>query len=162
MAVGRVSPRTEKRLRLRVYLDTSVFSCLLDDRAPVRLAETRALWNARGGFDMSTSVLARAELERTHDPDRRDEMLALLDEVTLHPITAEMNELAVAYVDAGVFTPLMVDDATHVSAAVLTRQDILVSWNFRHLVNRRRRAMVNEVNVLRGLPQIEIVAPPEL
>jgi len=49
-----------------------------------------------------------------------------------------------------------------VAIAVAARQDILVSWNFRHLVNRRRRALVNEVNVLAGYPSIEILAPPEV
>jgi hypothetical protein len=39
---------------------------------------------------------------------------------------------------------------------------ILVSWNFRHLVNRRRRALINEVNALMGHPGIEILAPPEV
>lgn len=149
-------------MKLRIYLDTSVFSVLLDGRAPGRQAETRALWAVRSDYEVSTSVLAKAELERTQDAQRREEMIALLDEVTLHPITPEMNELAAAYVNAGVFTPLMLDDAAHEAAAVLTRQDILVSWNFKHLVNRRRRAMVNDVNVTRGLPHIEIVAPPEL
>jgi hypothetical protein len=49
-----------------------------------------------------------------------------------------------------------------VPAAVLTRQDILVSWNFKHLVNRRRRALINDLNVAGNLPTIEIVAPPEV
>jgi glycogen operon protein len=48
----------------------------------------------------------------------------------------------------------MYNHAVHVAAAVLTRQDVLVSWNFRHLVNRRRRAQVNEVNISLGLPMI--------
>jgi hypothetical protein len=39
---------------------------------------------------------------------------------------------------------------------------MLVSWNFRHLVNRRRRALINEANVLSGHPTIEILAPPEV
>ena len=56
----------------------------------------------------------------------------------------------------------IVYDALHVASAVLTRQDILLSWNFKHLVNRRRRALVNQMNTLRGLPNIEIVAPPEI
>jgi hypothetical protein len=62
----------------------------------------------------------------------------------------------------GVFTAAMLNDAFHVAAAVVTRQDVLLSWNFRHLVNRRRRARVNEVNVEAGLPILEILAPPEL
>jgi hypothetical protein len=40
--------------------------------------------------------------------------------------------------------------------AVVGRHDVLLSWNFRHLVNRRRRAKVNELNVSQGLPTIEI------
>jgi len=56
----------------------------------------------------------------------------------------------------------MINDAVHVAAAVLTRQDILISWNFKHLVNRRRRAKINEVNTTRGLPGLEILAPPEV
>ena len=56
----------------------------------------------------------------------------------------------------------MLDDAIHVAVAVLSRRDVLVSWNFRHLVNRLRRALVNEVNILAGHPTIEIVAPPEV
>jgi len=73
-----------------------------------------------------------------------------------------MERVADYYVEAGVFTITMRNDALHVAAAVLSRQDILLSWNFRHLVNRTRRAKINETNAFRGLPAIEILAPPEL
>ena len=66
------------------------------------------------------------------------------------------------YVKSGVFAPVMLNDAVHIAAAVLTRQDILLSWNFKHMVNRTRRAKVNEVNISMGLPSIEIIAPPEI
>jgi hypothetical protein len=56
----------------------------------------------------------------------------------------------------------MLNDALHVAAAVLTRQDILVSWNFKHLVNRRRRARINDVNITLSLSMLEILAPPEV
>jgi hypothetical protein len=56
----------------------------------------------------------------------------------------------------------MYNDAVHVAAATLSRQDVLVSWNFKHLVNRRRRAMVCGVNAAAGLPPIDILSPPEL
>ncbi|HEY3320963.1 MAG TPA: PIN domain-containing protein [Planctomycetota bacterium] len=149
-------------MKLHIYLDTSVFSVLLDERTPDRQQATREFWGRLSEFEACSSSLARDELQRTQDPTRRTELLELLDGLRLHPVTAEMQDLAAAYVDAGIFTPLMLDDATHVAAAVLTRQDVLLSWNFKHLVNRRRRAMINEVNVLRGLQTIEIVAPPEL
>jgi len=78
------------------------------------------------------------------------------------PIEAEARRLALEYVNREVFSPGTMADALHVAVAVTSRQDILVSWNFRHLVNRRRRALINEVNILMGYPTIEILAPPEL
>lgn len=93
---------------------------------------------------------------------RRARLLGMLDTVAVHPLTDEMRGLASRYVDRGVFTAGMFADALHVAAAVLLEQEVLVSWNFKHLVNRRRRAQVNEINILSGLPTVEIVAPPEM
>jgi hypothetical protein len=90
------------------------------------------------------------------------QLLALLEEMTVHPVTDLMKALARSYVDAEVFSEEIYNDGVHVAAAVLTRQDLLLSWNFRHVVNRRRRAQVNQVNISLGLPTIEIVAPPEV
>lgn len=73
-----------------------------------------------------------------------------------------MKDLAQHYIDGGIFLPQMADDALHVAASVLSRQNILLSWNFKHLVNRRRRALVNQMNAARGLPTIEIVAQVEI
>ncbi len=89
-------------------------------------------------------------------------MLGLLELVEVREITSEMNALARRYQDAGAFTATMSDDALHVAAAVVLRQDVLVSWNFRHLVNRRRRAKVSEMNRIWQLPAIEIMVPAEL
>jgi len=44
----------------------------------------------------------------------------------------------------------------------MNRQDVILSWNFKHLVNRMRRAQINHINISLGFPVIDIVAPPEL
>jgi predicted nucleic acid-binding protein len=149
-------------MKLRVYLDTSVFSSLYDDRVPSRRAETEEFWRRRGQFEITTSQLARDELDRTPEPARRAELRALLGDVKVHAISDEMRNLAAQYVQAGTFTAVNYSDALHVAAAVLTQQDVLLSWNFKHLVNRRRRAQINQDNISLGLPTIEIVAPPEI
>jgi len=149
-------------MKLRVYLDTSVFSALYDDRVADRRGDTEDFWNRRERFTLATSALAREELQQTSDAARRTELLDLLKEVTIHAVTPEMKQLATSYVSSGAFTPVSFNDALHVAAAVLTDQDILLSWNFKHLVNRRRRAQINERNIVLGLPTIEILAPPEI
>ncbi|MBI4802109.1 MAG: PIN domain-containing protein [Elusimicrobia bacterium] len=149
-------------MKLRVYFDTSVFCAYYDERVTDRQMETEELWKRLQDFDAATSELAREELEQTADPDRRAGFQMLLKGFDIHPLTREMKELAADYISAGVFTPAIFNDALHVAAAVMTRQDILLSWNFKHLVNRRRRAEINDLNAAMGLPAIEIMAPPEI
>ena len=149
-------------MKLRVYLDTSVFSAYFDNRVRDRQRETEAFWARRQEFDLATSELGRDELRQASDPVQRRRLLGLLRGFTVLAVTEEMKQLGQRYVSEGVFTATMLNDALHVAAAVISRQDVLLSWNFRHLVNRRRRAKVNDVNVEAGLPTIEILAPSEL
>jgi hypothetical protein len=39
---------------------------------------------------------------------------------------------------------------------------LIVSWNFKHLVNVRREDGFNAVNLLEGWPPIRIVSPKEI
>lgn len=119
-------------------------------------------WSRRTEFQLGSSELLCREVQRTPDPQRRQAMLESLHEMELFGLTAEMRELAERYIAGGAFTDRMGEDALHVAAAVVAGYDLLVSWNFRHLVNRRRKASVNAVNVASGLPTVEIVAPPEI
>ncbi len=149
-------------MKQRVYLDTSVISALDDMRWPERAELTRSFWANREMYEVSTCEVAREEIERTSDPQRLAQMLLLLDEIVVHPLTPEMDDLANEFVVAGVFPGKVLDDALHVAAAVLTRSEILLSWNFKHLVNRRGRAAVHSIVLARGLPPVEIISPPEL
>lgn len=44
----------------------------------------------------------------------------------------------------------------------MARPDILVSWNFKHLVNQKHRGMIDALNVSLALPTIRILPPPDL
>jgi len=149
-------------MKLRLYLDTSVFSCLLDARTPERQAGTVLFWKRLQVFDVASSTLTREELVATPDAAKRKELLGLLEGLTLHAVTGEMKQLARAYVDHDVFTANVINDASHVAIAVMTNHNLLVSWNFKHLVNRTRRIKINAVNAALGLPPIEIVSPLEI
>jgi predicted nucleic acid-binding protein len=149
-------------MKLRIYLDTSVLSAYWDERAPERMADTREFWGRLSEFEASTSDLVRSEIARTPNAQHRARLASLADDTANVVVSEDARELAAEYVRRGLFAPEMYDDALHVAVAVLSRQDAIVSWNFRHLVNRRKRAQVNEVNVVLGLPMVEILAPSEL
>lgn len=149
-------------MKQRIYLDTSVISLLDDDRSPERRDMTREFWARLSEFEVSTSDVARREILETPDGNRRDTMLALLDQLLLLPVTTDAEELASRYLAARIFPLGVADDALHVAIAVLTQQDVIVSSNFKHLVNQRRRAMIDSLNLSLGLPTLRILPPPEI
>jgi hypothetical protein len=77
-------------------------------------------------------------------------------------LDAEARELAEAYVDAGVLKAGMRADAQHIAIATVGRVDVLVIWNFKHIVNLQRIHGYNSVNLRRGYPMIEIRTPREV
>jgi hypothetical protein len=111
---------------------------------------------------MQVSELTVKELQATRDPAIRKQMMELIQPVTVLPVNDEARDLAHNYLSRGVFSAGMTEDALHVAIAVVSRCEMIVSWNFKHLVNRRRRALVNESNVLMDYPTSEILAPPEV
>lgn len=149
-------------MKQRLYLDTSILSAPHDHRAPERRGETETFWSRLAEFEPSTSELTGQEIRETPDAARRDLMLATLNAIVVFPIMPEMRDFADRYLAAGIFPRTEQADALHVAAAVLTRHDVLLSWNFKHLVNRRRRAMVNAINLSLGAAAIDIISPPEL
>ncbi len=77
-------------------------------------------------------------------------------------LDAEASNLADAYVSAGMLTTKMRADAQHIAIATVARVDVLVSWNFKHIVNLQRIRGYNSVNLRRGYPMIEIRTPSEV
>lgn len=89
-------------------------------------------------------------------------MLALVGEMSVFATTRQAETLAEALITEGAFSPRMFDDALHVANAVIGGCEVLVSWNFKHLVNRTRRVLVNHLLMVHGYRPMEIVAPPEI
>jgi hypothetical protein len=108
------------------------------------------------------STLTLQELAEAPDEVRRH--LAAVPEAHIEtlPLDAEASELAEAYIAEGVITANMRADAQHIAIATVARVDVLVSWNFRHIVNLQRIRGYNSVNLRRGYPMLEIRAPREV
>ena len=77
-------------------------------------------------------------------------------------LNEEAALLAVAYVQDGVVSEANRVDAQHIAIATVHRVDILVSWNFQHIVKLDRIRAFNAVNLKRGYPQLEIRSPREV
>jgi hypothetical protein len=53
-------------------------------------------------------------------------------------------------------------DALHVALATVGRVDVLVSWNFKHIVNLGRIRLFQAVNLERGYGMLEVRTPKEV
>lgn len=76
--------------------------------------------------------------------------------------TNECYGLRDAYLKAEVVGRASADDALHVAIAAVYRADIIVSWNFKHIVQRRRIHGFEAVNTLMDYRSPEIFSPREI
>jgi len=74
----------------------------------------------------------------------------------------ESRELARHYIEEGVVSEGYLVDAQHIAIATVNRVDILVSWNFRHIVNLTKIRLYNSVNLKYGYTLLEIRSPQEV
>jgi hypothetical protein len=77
-------------------------------------------------------------------------------------LTEEASDLARLYIQQGVLGETKRVDAQHIAMATIARVDVLVSWNFKHIVNLERIRGYNSVNLKAGYPLLEIRTPREV
>jgi len=77
-------------------------------------------------------------------------------------LTAEAAELAERYISAEVVVATKRVDAHHIAITSVSRVDVLVSWNFKHIVNLERIRGYNSMNLRHGYPLLEIRTPQEV
>lgn len=77
-------------------------------------------------------------------------------------VDEEVEELADRYIKERIIPKKYRDDARHIAVAVVYDLDIIVSWNFRHIVKVKTRMEVNGINKLLGYREIEICSPEEV
>ena len=148
-------------MKTRIYVDTSVIGGCEDKE--FREFSRRLL----GRFMSGDFVLVLSDLTIQELIEAPDQVRAHLSRVPEHHVEtvhldAEARELAEAYVAAGVLSPNMLADAQHIAMATVARVDVLVSWNFKHIVNLFKIHALNSVNLRRSYPMLEIRVPREV
>lgn len=145
----------------RVYLDTSVLGGCFDPE----FAEwsNGLMQDLRAGiFRPLLSQVVAAEIQDA--PDQVQELYAEL--LALDPeiigATEDALELADAYQLRKILTPKFFDDGLHIALATIAEADVLVSWNFKHIVRFDRIRLFNAVNLEYGYRPLQIYSPREV
>ena len=149
------------RMIKRVYIDTSVVGGQFDKEFS---ADTIPFFDAvaRELFVILISDLLEAELLRA--PQQVQDFLKSIPtkQIEFVRLTKDAAELADHYISAKVVGPTSRADCQHIAMATIAKADILVSWNFKHIVNLDKIRGYNGINYQLGHAMIEIRTPKEI
>jgi hypothetical protein len=145
----------------RVYIDTSVIGGCFDQefsRWSNGLLRDFELGLLRPVVsDVVSLELARAP---AHVQARYGDLLSLEPEVA--ETSEEALRLAALYQERGILTPKYYDDGLHIALATVAVVDVLVSWNFKHIVHFDKIRLFNAVNIEQRHKPLTIHSPREV
>jgi len=147
--------------KLRIYLDTSVLGGCFDDEFAEwsnRLIEDFA----SGRFIALLSAVTAVEVEQAPSDIRQihDQLIAMGSQVLT--VSQEALELVDNYQKRKILTRRFRNDMLHIAVATVAEADVLVSWNFRHIVRFDKIRLFNSVNLELGYKQLSIYSPREV
>lgn len=147
--------------KTRIYIDTSVIGGCFD----LEFAEwSNGLMRdfAAGAFVPVLSDVVAAEVQDAPEAVRRQYESLLHDAHELVRVTEEVIELADAYQKRKILTPKFYDDGLHIALASVAEVDLLVSWNFKHIVHFDKIRLFSSVNLEQGYRPLQIYSPREV
>ena len=145
---------------IKIYADTSVFGGVFDEEFQI---PSKAFFNAvmEERFVLITSELVRQEIQAGPN-DVQKLFLDTLPIMDVAEITEEAIKLQQAYTEAKILSEKYSTDALHVALATISESSLIVSWNFKHIVNFQKIPRYNAVNKLQGYKEIAIYSPLEV
>jgi hypothetical protein len=147
--------------KLQVYVDTSVLGGCFEPEFALWSKGLIADFHA-GTFTPVLSTLLETELRRAPEPVRAvySELLALTGESI--PVSDEALDLLAAYEAHAVLGSKFRSDMLHIALATVADVDLLVSWNFKHIVRFDKIRLFNAVNLEQGYKALSIHSPREV
>ena len=147
--------------RLTLYVDTSVIGGYFD----IEFAEaTQSLFDNLENSQYNIMFSSVTEDELINAPKQVREFLnSIPEEFKMRvELSEEAVNLADAYITEKVVGKTSREDCFHIALATIHKTDILVSWNFKHIVNVFRIRGYNAVNLKLGYAQIDIRSPKDI
>ncbi|MCL5990773.1 MAG: PIN domain protein [Bacteroidetes bacterium] len=145
----------------RIYIDTSVIGGCFDEE--FQEWSNKLFDDFINGKRIAViSDLTIAELNRA-SKEVSGKLLQLPEENVEYILrNEESNYLASKYIENGALSNKYYEDAHHIALATINNTNILVSWNFKHIVNMSRITIYNSVNILLNYKTMEIRSPMEV
>ena len=145
----------------RYYIDTSVIGGCLDDEFE---RASRALMDL---FRKGDQIALLSDITQAELSGAPGEVMKILEDIPSDHIEEvyldeESNGLSRSYIKEGVIPKRFLADSQHIAIATVVKADVIISWNFKHIVNIERIRGFNSVNIKLGYGAMEIRSPWEV
>jgi hypothetical protein len=145
---------------LKVYLDTSVIGGCFDKEFEedsnliIKLVKL-------GIYEGVISDITINELMGAPE-NVKDLLKSLIDNLIILELNQEVTRLSYEYLKNNIVSERFKEDALHIAFATVFDIDVLISWNFKHIVNLSKIKQFNSINMIQGYKMLEIRSPKEL
>ena len=148
--------------KLKLYLDTSAIGYLDEQSSPKEMADILTLWDQikQGRYDVVISQVTLGELSNNRNTDKVRLLFEFLSDISYDTVDvdAEVEKVAVLVKNNGLLVSNKCEaDRLHIGCAVINNCDVLVSSNFKHLVNVQTIKGVRAISNLCGYGNIDIM-----
>jgi len=145
----------------RIYLDTSAIGGCFDEEFHIW---SNALFEdiRMGLFKPVTSPVVAAEIQDAPARVQKKYEELLSFDIEILEDSENVANLLEAYVKHEILAERFIDDMNHIALATVGSVDIVISWNFKHIVRYDKIRQFNAVNIECGYKALEIYTPREV
>jgi len=153
--------------KLKIYIDTSAIGYLDEQESPNDMKAMLALWQdiKNSKYDVIISELTFKELNDNKNTEKLNLLLGYIAQIEYETIgiTAEAEHIAnLVRKSELLISDKHQNDRLHIGCAFVTGCDVIVSMNFKHLVNVKTIRGVRAISNIEGYKNIDIIQPAAL
>ncbi|MBK8553994.1 MAG: PIN domain protein [Ignavibacteria bacterium] len=146
--------------KTKIYLDTSVIGGCFDEEFSedsIHLIEQIITGDRIGVIsDITENEVSKAPAKVRDHFDSYKQILEILK------TNSQVEDLAGIYLKEKIVNEKFRNDCLHIAYSTVFQIDLLVSWNFRHIVNYDKIIRFNSVNLKNGYQPLQIYSPREV
>lgn len=114
-------------------------------------------------YEVYVSDIVFREIDRCSG-EKLNILLNYLNQIEYHEVETDSDtiELAGKFIDFGILKKKSFDDCQHIAAAICAGCDVIISWNFRHIVNVKTVKGAKVITTMEGYKDLLIYPPSAL
>ena len=153
--------------KLKIYLDTSAIGYLDEETSPKEMSDMQELWELIKSDEYSAVIsdITLDEIRQNKNASKVETLLGYIADISYERISVneETSKIAETVKQNGMITAdKHYNDRLHIGCAIDSECDVMVSMNFKHLVNVATIRGVRAISILENNRSIDIVSPVSL